>query len=101
MISRPYRLMRDRNAHAETIWCQIVESPGPNLSFSPFGVERVVTLRSPKRVDFAHALSSSGGSHSPPRVRRFTAELAKRSAGDQMTLDIESVVDGGVGGEKS
>ena len=29
--------MRDRNDHAETIWCQFVESPGPNLSFSPFG----------------------------------------------------------------
>ncbi len=65
------------------------------------GEDGVVTLRSPKRVDIAQTLSSSGGSHSPPRFRRFTAELAKRSAGDQMTLDIESVVDGGVGGEKS
>jgi hypothetical protein len=52
-------------------------------------------------VNFTQALSSDGGGHSPPRVHRFTAKLAKCSARDQMTLDIESVVDGGVGGEKS
>ena len=52
-------------------------------------------------MDFAQTLNSSGGGHSSPRVHRIAAELAKRSAGDQMTLDIESVVDGGVGGQKS
>ncbi len=56
----------------------------------------VVTLRSRKRVNFAQTLCSSGGGHSPPRIHRFTAKLAKRSARDQMALDIESVVDGGV-----
>ena len=43
---------------------------------------------------------SSSSGHGPPRVHRVTAELAHCLASDQMTLDIEGVVDGGVGGEK-
>ena len=43
---------------------------------------------------------SSISGHGPPRVHRVTAELAHCLASDQMTLDIEGVVDGGVGGEK-
>ena len=42
---------------------------------------------------------SSSSGHGPPRVHRVTAELAHCLASDQMTLDIEGVVDGGVGGE--
>ena len=52
-------------------------------------------------MDFAQTLNSNDGGHNPPCIRRIAAALAKRSAGDQMMLDVESVVVGGVGGEKS
>jgi len=43
----------------------------------------------------------SGGAHCAlPYSHRFSAELAHCSAGGQVTLDVEGVVDGGVGGEK-
>jgi hypothetical protein len=39
-------------------------------------------------------LSRSG--HRLPRPHRFAAKLAKRLTGDEMTLDVEGIVDGGV-----
>jgi hypothetical protein len=39
--------------------------------------------------------------HLPPLLRRLGAELAKRFSGDQIALDVEGVVNGGVGGQKS
>jgi len=40
---------------------------------------------------------SNGGDHGPPNVHRVTEELAHHLASDQMTLGIESVVEGGGG----
>ncbi len=43
---------------------------------------------------------SSSCNHGLPGIHRFTAKKPHCLASDQMTLDIEGVVDGGVGGEK-
>jgi hypothetical protein len=44
----------------------------------------------------------SGGLHRVlPYGRRLIAELPHRSTGDQVALDVEGVVDGGVGGEEA
>ena len=40
------------------------------------------------------------GRHLPPLSHRVAAELAECSAGDQMALDVEEVVDGRMGGEE-
>ena len=40
------------------------------------------------------------GRHLPPLSHRVAAELAECSAGDQMALDVEEVVDGSVDGEE-
>ena len=37
----------------------------------------------------------------PPLLRRLDAELAECLPGNQVTLDVEGVVDGGMGGQKS
>src|SRR5208337_897094 len=37
---------------------------------------------------------------SPPRGHRDTAKHAVRLGGDEMALDVEGIVDGGVGGKK-
>ncbi len=36
----------------------------------------------------------------PPRVHRLSAERAVRVGGDEMALDVEGIVDGGVCGKK-
>ena len=41
------------------------------------------------------------GGHVPPLLHRFSAELTKCAAGDQMALRVEDVVDGSVGGEET
>ena len=40
------------------------------------------------------------GRHLPPLSHRVAAELAECSAGDQMALDVEEVVDGRMDGEE-
>ena len=62
--------------------------------------EGAVNLTKAGRSWTSELSGSSSSGHGPPRVHRVTAELAHCLASDQMTLDIEGVVDGGVGGEK-
>ena len=63
-------------------------------------VHGAVNLTKAGRSWTSELSGSSSSGHGPPRVHRVTAELAHCLASDQMTLDIEGVVDGGVGGEK-
>jgi len=55
-----------------------------------------VTLTTIDRTTSHQAFRSGDESHSTPCVRRITAELTKSAAGDEMTLNVEGVVDGGV-----
>ncbi len=61
----------------------------------------VVTLSNCSRVNLAGKFGSSRGRHSLPGTHCLVAKLAKYLAGNQMALDVEDIVDGGVGGEKS
>ncbi len=61
----------------------------------------VVTLSNCSHVNFAKKFCSSGSSSSLPYAHRLIAKLAQRLTGNQMALDVEGVVDGGVSGEKS
>jgi hypothetical protein len=60
-----------------------------------------VTLTTVDRTTPHQAFRSGDESHSTPCVRRVTAELTKSSAGDEMTLNVEGVVDGSVNRQKS
>ena len=44
--------------------------------------------------------SCSGRSRSPPILKRFASESAERIAGNEMTLDVERVLDCGVNGQE-
>ena len=55
----------------------------------------IVTLLNEERKKAASRRSSSG--HRTPDVHRRGAEAAVRRRGCQMTLDVEGVVDGGMG----
>ena len=44
--------------------------------------------------------SSSGRSRRPPILKRFASESAERIAGNEMTLDVERVLDCGVNGQE-
>ncbi len=44
---------------------------------------------------------SHGRSHLTPLVEGFSSKLVERATGNQMALDIEEVVDGGVDTEKA
>ena len=58
--------------------------------------EGVVT-RTWLRLKESRGLSlSSGGGGGSLRLERFASEGAKRSAGNEMALDVESVLNGGV-----
>ena len=46
-------------------------------------------------------LYSGRGGRDLPLVSGHSAEEAQRRSGDQMALEIEGVVDGGMGGEKT
>ena len=46
-------------------------------------------------------LYSGGGGRDLPLLSGRGSEEAQRPSGDQMALEIEGVVDGGVGGEKT
>ena len=66
----------------------------------PDTVAGIVTLTSSGRTTFQNARLSSGGSRRLPCAHRFTSELAKGLSGDEVTLDIEGVVDGSVDGQE-
>ena len=44
--------------------------------------------------------SCSGRSRSPPILKRFASESAERIAGNEMTLDVERVLDCGMNGQE-
>ena len=46
-------------------------------------------------------IQSGGGGCVLPLLRSRGSEEAQRRSGDQMALEIEGIVDGGVGGEKT
>ena len=75
------------NAAQRTALARVVEDGAVNLT------------KAGRSSTFELGGSSSSG-HGPPYVHRVTRELAHCLASDQMTLDIEGVVEGGVGGEK-
>ena len=52
-------------------------------------------------MNFESSFGSSFRGHVLPRDHRFTAELTKAFARDEVSLNVEGIVDGGVGGEKS
>jgi hypothetical protein len=60
-----------------------------------------VTLTTIGRTTPHQAFRSGDESHGTPCVRRVTAELTKSSAGDEITLNVEGVVDSGVNRQKS
>ena len=60
-------------------------------------LDGIVTLNCAGHIDARLRYRSCGGSHLPPLLRRFVAELAERAAGDQMALRVKGVVNGGVG----
>ena len=68
-----------------------------NATSDKEAMQGIVTLNCAGHIDARLRYRSCGGSHLPPLVRRFVAELAKRVAGDQMALRVEVVVNGGVG----
>ena len=49
-----------------------------------------------RRAKFASPSSSSGRGSNSPRPERFVPEDAERVTGCEMTLEVESVVDGGM-----
>ena len=57
----------------------------------------VVTLTDLRRKNTRQRRVSRRSSYGMPPFHRFSSELAQCSARDQMTLDVESVVDRGVG----
>lgn len=50
-------------------------------------------------IGYALGGSSRRGGSRPSAIGRGSEE-AKRGSGDQVTLDVEGIVDGGVGGEE-
>ena len=67
----------------------------------PRPFEGVLTLSNGSGVNSVQRFCSSGDRCGLPQAHRFGTKLAKCLAGNQMTLDVEGVVDGGVGREKS
>ena len=63
--------------------------------------EGVVTLPRGRRKTFQHVLRSSCSGRRLPSPHSFAAKLAKRLARNQVSLDVEGVVDGGVYCKKS
>ena len=47
------------------------------------------------------SISASGGGGNLPRLQGLRSEGAKRVAVNEMALDVESVVDGGVNGQEA
>jgi hypothetical protein len=52
------------------------------------------------RTRSRRARSCSGGSCRPPTLKRFASESAERIAGNEMTLDVECVLDCGMDGQE-
>ncbi len=75
-----------------------VRTPLTSFDRAFWGRCHVVELQARQLGD---AFDSRGCCHSLPCHHRLAAKLAKRVAAHQMALDVEGVVDGGVGGEKS
>ena len=75
-------------------------TPGrpPPTSCSPW--EGVVTLTAIWPACGRRRRRLCNGRHLPPLSHRVAAELAECSAGDQMALDVEEVVDGRMDGEE-
>jgi hypothetical protein len=61
----------------------------------------IVTLSNGNRASLTGGFFSRGGCHSLPYAQCFVAKLAKCFAGNEMALDVEIVVHGGVDREKS
>jgi hypothetical protein len=53
------------------------------------------------RTKIGSPSSGSGRGSSSPRSERFLSEDAERAAGDEMALDVESVLDCGVNGQEA
>ena len=60
-----------------------------------------VTLSNPSRANLEGMFGSLRDRHGLPDIHCLVAKLAWRLSGNQMTLDVEDVVDGGVGRKKS
>ena len=75
---------------------------GYSAARCPWGSARgVVTLTATARALAVGYCGSCRRCCLPPLLRRLGAELAECLPGNQMTLRVEGVVDGGVGGEET
>lgn len=61
----------------------------------------IVTLTFAGHMDAKLWNRSHGRSHLTPLAEGFSSKLVERATGNQMALDIEEVVDGGVDREKA
>ena len=66
-----------------------------------FAVEGAVTRTEFGRAKIGKPNSDSGRSGRSPRLESFRSEGAERAAGWEMALDVESVEDSGVNGQKA
>ena len=58
-------------------------------------------LSNPSRVNLSGKLCSRRGRHGPPYAHRFRGKPVECRSGNQMALDVESVIHGGMSKEKS
>jgi hypothetical protein len=72
-----------------------------NLSGAVMSTAGLVTRTEFGRAQFGSPNSDSCRGGGLPRPVRFVSEDAERAAGRQMALDVESVLDRGVNGQKA
>ena len=77
------------------------EVTGPKVEFLMGSPDGVVTLPRGRRKTLQRVLRSSCSGRRLPSPHSFAAKLAKCLARNQVSLDVEGVVDGGVYCKKS
>ena len=87
----------DEGGGRKRCWARSVSIAGVGTGMGPRGV---VTLTAIWPACGRRRRRLCNGRHLPPLSHRVAAELAECSAGDQMALDVEEVVDGRMDGEE-